>query len=337
MPWKGETDPYKIWLSEIILQQTRVAQGLPYFNRFVQAYPTIQSLAEAPDTAVFKLWEGLGYYSRCRNLLSCARQVITEYQGNFPRHYNDIIKLKGIGPYTAAAIASFAFGLPHAVVDGNVIRVLARYFGIETAFDTTAGKKLFANLAAELLDRSQPAAYNQAIMDFGAVVCTPAEPACHTCVFAANCVAFKTQMVKQLPVKEKKLVKKNRYFHYYLIRAGNEMLVRQRLAKDIWQGLHEFYLVESNSAGEWEQVSVNNNLPFLQSCLSEISIKGETFKQQLTHQNINARFTELLCKEKIEAPEGYQWMNAADISHLAFPQIINSYLVNASKAKISLF
>src|ERR1700749_1524911 len=178
MPWKGEKNPYKIWLSEVILQQTRVEQGWSYYEKFVETFPTIHDLATAPEQKVFKLWEGLGYYSRCKNLIATAKRIDTEYKGVFPSTYEELLQLKGIGPYTAAAISSFAFGLPHAVVDGNVNRVLARDFGIETPFDTTEGKKIFSILAQELLDKKNSSAYNQAIMDLGATVCTPRNPLC---------------------------------------------------------------------------------------------------------------------------------------------------------------
>jgi len=183
MPWKGEKDPYKIWLSEIILQQTRVEQGLEYYNRFVKVFPEINKLAKAPDKKIFKLWEGLGYYTRCRNLITTARFIVKEKKGVFPQTYEEIISLKGVGPYTAAAISSFAFNLPHAVVDGNVYRVLSRVFGIKKPVDSTEGKKYFNGLANELLSKEQPGIYNQAIMDFGAIICKPSSPLCTACVF----------------------------------------------------------------------------------------------------------------------------------------------------------
>lgn len=204
MPWKGEKDPYKIWLSEIILQQTRVEQGLSYYNNFIKTFPDIQQLAKAKDEKIFKLWEGLGYYTRCRNLIASARFVAKEKKGKFPDSYEEIKALKGVGPYTAAAISSFAFNLPHAVVDGNVFRVLARVFGIDKPTDTTEGKKYFTQLAEELLDKKRPGLYNQAIMDFGAMICKPASPLCATCCFKKHCIAFQRDRINELPVKEKK-------------------------------------------------------------------------------------------------------------------------------------
>src|SRR4030095_7742264 len=190
MPWKGESDPYRIWLSEIILQQTRVGQGMDYYQKFISGFPTIQDLANAPEKEVFKYWEGLGYYNRCRNLIAAAKKIALEKKGLFPSSYDQLLQLPGIGPYTAAAIASFAFGLPYAVVDGNVERVLARYFGISTPVGSVSGKKLYSALAAELIDRKEPAAFNQAIMDFGATVCKPQNPLCKTCVLAKNCQSY---------------------------------------------------------------------------------------------------------------------------------------------------
>ncbi|MGL6267505.1 MAG: A/G-specific adenine glycosylase, partial [Chitinophagaceae bacterium] len=206
MPWKGEKDPYKIWLSEIILQQTRVEQGWDYYNRFIDAFPSVNDLANAPDQVVFKLWEGLGYYARCRNLLHTARTISTEYKGSFPETYDEIITLKGIGPYTAAAISSFAFGLPYAVVDGNVLRVLSRVFGIQDPIDGKKGKDALTDMAEKLLDKKSPGLYNQAIMDFGAVICKPALPLCDTCPVQRVCVAHKKRLVDKLPVKSQKIV-----------------------------------------------------------------------------------------------------------------------------------
>jgi A/G-specific adenine glycosylase len=337
MPWKGEKDPYKIWLSEIILQQTRGAQGMPYYNRFIQFYPTIRDLAAAPDEAVFKLWEGLGYYTRCRNLLACARQVVAEHGGIFPHDHEKILSLKGIGPYTAAAIASFGFGLPHAVVDGNVTRVLSRFFGIGTAIDSTEGKKLFSSLAGELLSEKDPAAFNQAIMDLGAVICSPNLPSCSICPLQNSCVAYHEGLVDQLPFKSKKLQKKNRYFTYFIISAGERKLVRQRIEKDIWQNLYEYFLVESESTNTWEQVVAASHLPFATNDISEVIIKGPVFKQQLSHQTIYGRFIEVNCYREFIAPGNYEWKSGIEIKNLAFPRIINSYWQDSAQGSFSLF
>ena len=247
MPWKGEKDPYKIWISEIILQQTRVQQGLAYYNRFIKTWPDIKSLAAATEQEVYKLWEGLGYYSRCRNLIASAKYINDKLGGRFPEKYEDILSLKGIGNYTAAAIASFAFNQPYAVVDGNVVRVLARFFGIEVPVDTTEGKKLFSALAANLIDKINPAEYNQAIMDFGAVVCKPAQPLCDDCPLQKKCIAYQKKSVNILPVKEKTISKRERFFNYLVVKQGIKYMLNKESDKDIWQNLYEFILVETES------------------------------------------------------------------------------------------
>ena len=244
MPWKGEKDPYKIWLSEIILQQTRVEQGLDYYHRFIQMFPDIRQLAKAKDALIFKLWEGLGYYSRCRNLIDTARFISKELDCRFPNSYQSIRELKGVGPYTAAAISSFAFNLPHAVVDGNVSRVLSRVFGIEKPVDSTEVKKYLSTLAEELLDKKQPGIYNQAIMDFGAVVCKPSIPLCSICPFNKTCFAFLNDKVKKLPVKSKRITIKERWFYYLVIEGENGVIIQQRKSKDIWNQLYEFPMIE---------------------------------------------------------------------------------------------
>jgi A/G-specific adenine glycosylase len=297
----------------------------------------VAALAAATDDAVFKLWEGLGYYSRCGNLLACARQVMDQHSGKFPRNYDQILQLKGVGPYTAAAISSFAWNLPHAVVDGNVIRVLARYFEIETPFDSTGGRKLFFGLANELIDQNQPAAWNQAIMDFGATVCTPANPGCLQCPLQQGCCAFKSDKVESLPVKTKKPAKKTRWLHYIIFRFEDKLLVRQRLSKDIWHLLYEFYLEEFYSVKEWEATAVETNSPGIKPRIKEIIHRDGVFKQQLTHQTVIAKFTEVKLLQKFEAPAGYQWLDNNAVRQLAFPRIINAWLAAENQAAVSLF
>jgi A/G-specific adenine glycosylase len=286
MPWKGEKDPYKIWLSEIILQQTRVEQGLDYYNKFIKAFPDVHKLAKAPAKKVFKLWEGLGYYSRCRNLIISAKYISKELKGNFPDSYEDIKALKGIGPYTASAISSFAFNLPHAVVDGNVYRVLARIFGIHTPVDSAAGKKKFVDLANKLLDKTWPGLHNQAIMDFGAVICKPV-PLCDQCPFKKNCFAFLNNKINKLPVKKKKITTKKRWFYYLVMEFDKKTAIRERTGKDIWQQLFEFPMIEMDkerslknilTAAEKYGLLPKNNYEF-------ISI-SPLYKQQLSHQLI---------------------------------------------------
>lgn len=324
MPWKGEKNPYFIWLSEIILQQTRVQQGLPYYNRFTEKYPNVGALAAADDDQVFKLWEGLGYYSRCRNLLKTARIVSNDYAGKFPADYELLLKLPGIGPYTAAAIASFAFGLPEAVVDGNVYRVLARFFGIDTPIDTTIGKKIFSAKAFELLAHKESALYNQAIMDFGATVCLPNNPLCGVCVFNKQCAALLNNQIEILPVKEKKLAKTSRYFYYGLIQCKDEILIRQRNDKDIWQNLFEFFLAESDEPRE----NVSEWLADKFASVSEVSLRFQSisggYKQLLTHRKIEGKFVQFTLEKKADIV-GYNWIKLKDLHKYAFPIFIQQY------------
>jgi len=328
MPWKGEKDAYKIWLSEIILQQTRVEQGLEYYHNFILNFPTVNDLAAADEKRVFKLWEGLGYYSRCRNLIASARLIVEEYDGIFPDNYEDILKLRGVGPYTASAIASFAFNLPHAVVDGNVYRVLARVFGIDEAIDSTTGRKNFHQLANELLDPKQPGKYNQAIMDFGATVCKPAAPLCHHCTFQTYCKAYADNRVQQLPVKEKKIKQRGRYFYFFVIQYGSKLALRERLGKDIWQHLHEFPLVELPQNAEVDK-AIEEALN--RKWVTENSIvKPDTtvYRQKLTHQSITAVFINTKIKRLPDALKNYDWIETGSLSAYSFPKIINDYLNN---------
>lgn len=325
MPWKGERDPYRIWLSEIILQQTRVEQGWSYYEKFLQAFPRIEDLAEADDAAVFKLWEGLGYYSRCRNLLATAREIVGERKGRFPQTFDEILQLKGVGPYTAAAIASFAFNEPKAVVDGNVQRVLARYFGIRKPIDSTEGKKEFARLAQSLIDKKSPASYNQAIMDFGAVCCKPQLPLCQDCIFNNSCVAYEKGLVNSLPVKAKAVPRKERWFYYFIVHYKGAYYVRNRKSRDIWQHLHEFVLLESAApipepVRQWEFVrkSFGRNPD-----IREISPVRE---QALTHRSIKGQFIRVELNKPLKEPGDYELVEESRLAHLAFPRFISRYL-----------
>ena len=327
MPWKGEKDPYRIWLSEVILQQTRVAQGWAYYDRFIQKYPTIQQLAKAPDEEVYKLWEGLGYYTRCKNLLFTARQIAKERKGVFPDQYEDILALKGVGPYTAAAIASFAYNLPHAVVDGNVFRVLSRFFGIDTPIDSTEGKKQFTGLAGTVLSQKEPGAFNQAIMDFGATVCKPFSPICSECPLQNNCQAFAEGLVNQLPVKEKTLLRKHRWFTYFLFENKGKLLLHQRTAKDIWQNLYEFYLLESDELIRWDDKSVVDWLK-QQNGIDKavvVSISNPRI-QELTHQQIKGQFIRVQLPVVPAFLKKYTWQPLGSLRSLAFPKLITQYL-----------
>jgi len=333
MPWKGEKDPYKIWLSEIILQQTRVDQGLSYFNKFVKTFPTVKDLAKAPDREVFKLWEGLGYYTRCKNLIATARYIHEDLNGKFPDQYEDILALKGIGPYTAAAIGSFAFNLPYAVVDGNVFRVLARYFGIEIPTDSTEGKKIFSTLANELLDKKLPGIYNQSIMDFGAIVCKPQLPLCGDCVLKENCTAFLKEMVQQLPIKEKSITKKTRWFYYLVVELEENVYVRKRGAKDIWENLYEFILIETKDALFLE--NMNAVKEFFGEVEFELLQISQIYKQILTHQIIRGQFIRVKIKQRIEI-KGYDIVRKKALIKLPFPKYISNYLTDKN-VSLNLF
>lgn len=324
MPWKGETDPYRIWLSEIILQQTRVEQGLAYYQRFTETYPTIHALASARDEEVFKLWEGLGYYSRCKNLLATARHIVEHLNGIFPSTYDEIIKLKGIGPYTAAAISSFAFNEKRAVVDGNVQRALARYFGITTPIDTPEGKKLFTAIAQSLIDDQFPALYNQAIMDFGATICKPRNPLCNICVQAYDCEAFRKGFVHDVPVKQKVLKIKTRWLYYFYIESGDSVLIRKRETKDIWQNLHEFVLLESDGEHPDPENALLGKL--LQHQSYTVLARSELHTQQLTHQHIKGRFYRVKLNGELPLTGNYRLVKKININEYAFPKFINSYL-----------
>ena len=326
MPWKGEKDPYKIWLSEIILQQTRVEQGWEYYNRFVSTFPDVKKLAKAPEEKVFKLWEGLGYYTRCKNLIATAKFIAGEKQGIFPNTYDDILNLKGIGPYTAAAVASFAFNLPHAVVDGNVFRVLARYFGIDTATDSTIGKKLFTELAEELLDIKQPGIYNQAIMDFGAVICKPQNPLCTQCPLKNKCVALLQDKVHLLPVKAGKLAKKLRWFYYFIVESNGKVYVRKRGPKEIWENLHEFLLLETERLMSLEEIKAT---PFFKNISGKnkavVLHVSKMYKQQLTHQTLQGSFIQLKLAQEPDL-KGYKAVTYKEMKKLAFPKFITGFL-----------
>ena len=323
MPWKGEKDAYKVWLSEIILQQTRVEQGWNYYEKFIQQYPTVIQLANAKDETVFKLWEGLGYYTRCRNLLYTARVIRDNYNGRFPSDYKAVLNLKGIGNYTAAAIVSFCFNQPYAVVDGNVLRVLSRFFGIETPIDSTEGKKLFSKLAQECLDTACPGEYNQSIMDFGATVCKPV-PACRQCPLQKHCIAFNTNKVSVLPVKEKSIRKKERWFTYFVFSYKDKTFVQQRTAKDIWQNLYEFYLEETLTDPGWSHQKIKHWLHEKNILLSKEAVIIPAKKQVLTHQVIHGYFIFTELKTLPSALNG-AWLSEKEIKHKAFPQFIHQF------------
>lgn len=328
MPWKNETDPYKIWLSEIILQQTRVEQGWNYYLRFIEAFPTVQDLAAAPENKVFKLWEGLGYYSRCRNLIASAKTIVNDFNGIFPSSYESILSLKGVGPYTAAAIASFAFNLPHAVVDGNVQRVLARYFGNQTPIDSTEGKKWFSEKAQELLSKKHPATYNQAIMDFGATVCKPQQPLCSDCPLQQHCAAFQTNTVSLLPVKSKKIVVRDRYLNYFALVYKKRVAIHLRTGKDVWQNLNEFALLESSTAATDTAALKKYLKQELKLSSFRIEEGADPIKHKLSHQTLHVKFYVVHVESRPNLGKDFQWISRKEIELFAFPKVIVNYLPN---------
>ena len=303
MPWKGEKDPYKIWLSEIILQQTRVEQGWKYYDKFIATFPDINKLATARDEKIYKLWEGLGYYSRCKNLIETARFISKKLNGKFPDEFEDILSLKGIGNYTASAIASFAYNLPYAVVDGNVFRVLSRVFGIKKPIDSRDGKKVFSQLAFELLDKNHPGIYNQALMDFGAVVCKPQNPICNNCVLRDHCFAFKNDLVNKLPIKEKRVKITTRWFNYLVIMYDEKIYIRKRAGNDIWKNLHEFALIETNADSSPKRLLAKaEKEKILKKDSYKVVSISPLYSQQLSHQKIMGRFIKLTLKKELNIP-----------------------------------
>lgn len=327
LPWRQTRNPYPIWLSEIILQQTRVVQGLPYYERFLEAYPTVIDLANAPEQDVLRLWQGLGYYSRARNLHQTAKHIAYQLNGTFPASYKELLKLKGIGPYTAAAIASFAFDERVAVVDGNVYRVLARIFGIGLDIASTEGQKKFAQLASELISETAPALYNQAIMEFGAVHCTPTSPDCLLCPFQGACEANLTGRVSQLPVKLKKTKVRERHFNYLVFIKNNRWALKQRTERDVWQQLYDFYLVETHDNAEsFDSLS----LPALLQdtlCHSIITEPTQTYTHILSHQRIFAKFWKVELPSDFDdtLPSNLHYYDQEEIESLPKPVLISTY------------
>lgn len=327
LPWRKTSDPYIIWISEIILQQTRVDQGIGYFLRFVDRFPDVLSLAKASEQDVLKLWQGLGYYSRARNLKSAAEYIVDHHKGVFPVNHADILKLKGVGSYTAAAIASFAYKQCYPVIDGNVMRVIARLYGIEHSVHSGEGKRLIAETAQKLIDKKEPDIYNQAIMEFGALQCTPSSPNCENCIFSIECVAYNTGKVSEIPRRKSEIIRKNRYFNYVVIRDKNRIILKKRSGKDIWQNMFDFPLIESND----KLMTIGlKNIPGLVS-EKEVPYKTKRVSEWkthlLSHQKIHARFHELHCDvDNFYLPVDWKIVQVDEIKDYPLPKLIETYI-----------
>ncbi len=317
LPWRETNDPYFIWLSEVILQQTRVDQGISYYYRFIERFPTLKDLADADLQTILNHWQGLGYYSRARNLHQTAKFISSELNGVFPESYAELIKLKGIGPYTAAAVASFAFNENVPVVDGNVYRVLSRHFDIEAAINSTTGVKLFKSLAETLIDPKRPALHNQAIMEFGALHCTPKKPKCSTCVLQGSCLTFANKTINERPVKTKKQAVRNRFFHYLIFNIEGNTYLQQRKGRDIWEELYQFPLVETESDGPLD-VSHSAHLDHIVEISSPLT-------HLLSHQRITARFYHIVPSEVKPETDWILIQNSA-IQDFPIPRLIDKYL-----------
>lgn len=324
LPWRESSDPYLIWISEIILQQTRVAQGYDYYLRFIERFPDVETLAAADEDEVLKYWQGLGYYSRARNLHAAAKSM----NGVFPKTYTEVLALKGVGEYTAAAICSFAYGMPYAVVDGNVYRVLSRYFGIDTPIDSTEGKKLFAALADEMLDKEHPAIYNQGIMDFGAIQCTPQSPNCMFCPLADSCLALSKGLVAQLPVKLKTMKTTNRYFNYIYVRAGAYTYINKRTANDIWKNLFELPLIETTTpmseeeflaSAEFKALFAPGEKPVIRSVCRNV-------KHVLSHRIIYTNFYEVTLPEESASFSNFLKIKEKELDKYAVSQLLHKLM-----------
>ncbi len=326
LPWRNTTDAYKIWLSEIMLQQTQVAQGLNYYLKFINEFGTVTQLANATEDKVLQMWQGLGYYSRARNLHATAKMISENYNGVFPNNYNEIKKLKGIGDYTAAAISSIAYNLPYAVVDGNVYRVLSRLFNINTPINSSQGKKYFQQLATEILNINTPSLHNNAIMEFGALQCKPKNPQCETCPLQTNCLAFANNTMQLLPVKDKKIKIKNRYFNYIVFNYKDYLYIQKRTEKDIWQNLFEFYLIETTTTVD-EKTLLNSDEFKKVSSAYELIKTSHLKKHILSHQHIYSTFYEISVAKPLIF-EQFIKIKKSDLGNFALPQLIVKYLQN---------
>lgn len=333
LPWRDIKNPYKIWLSEIILQQTRVAQGLPYYLKFVEKYPSVYALASAEEQEVLRLWQGLGYYSRARNLLKCARQVVDNFNGQFPENYSELLKLPGIGKYTAAAIASFAFGEKVAVVDGNVYRVLSRLFGVDKDISASSALEYFKNLSEQLIPDDQPDLYNQALMEFGATVCLPGLPECTTCTFNDFCFAYEHKSQQNFPVKLKKIKVRDRKFFYVLMYNSYGCMMKQRNLKDIWGGMYDLLWVDTKDLEDLSALSRNGEIDNIMNEAQEV-YNSARMKHILSHQRLETSFVNIYVDELPEAltvkDQQLTFYSWETISSLPKPVLINNYFKERS-------
>ena len=328
LPWRNTTDPYLIWISEVILQQTRVNQGLEYYKRFVERFPTVKELAKSEEDEVLKYWQGLGYYSRARNLHKAAKQISENFNNIFPRIYADVRNLAGIGDYTAAAITSLAYNQPYAVVDGNVYRVLSRLFEVSTPIDSGKGKKEFAELALHLLSKSDPALHNQALMEFGALQCAPVSPDCQNCPLQSACQAFATNQAGNLPVKKHKTKTSNRYFNYLFIQYNKSTFIQKRTAKDVWQNLYEFPLTEADKLLDLEELTANKEFQNLFSNIDRVELTKTTnpIKHVLSHRVIIAQFVSVNISESNNQLEKYINVPLTKIDNYAVSRLMEIFL-----------
>jgi len=327
LPWREVNDPYKIWISEIILQQTRVKQGWDYYTRFIERFPDVKTLAGAEEVEVLKYWQGLGYYSRARNLLVAARMIMTQFEGKFPEDYDSILKLKGVGEYTAAAIVSFAWNKPYPVVDGNVFRFLSRLLGIREAIDTVHGKKLFTQIAGKLMNVERAGVFNQAIMEFGALQCIPVSPECNVCPFVESCYACNSNQVAHFPVKQNKIKTKTRYFYYFHIRFEDYTYLNKRAEKDIWQNLYEFPCVESEESLSFEQLqqTVQFQKLFPPSMQIQCKLVIANKKHILTHRILYADFYEVIVEKETESLSAFTKILSKDIDIYPVHRLMQFY------------
>lgn len=327
LPWRNTRDPYIIWVSEIILQQTRVIQGSDYFRRFIERFPSVDLLAAADEQEVLKLWQGLGYYSRARNLHNAAKDIMHRFKGVFPNNYTDILSLKGVGEYTAAAIASFAFRLPHAVVDGNVYRVLSRLYSIEEPIDSGRGKKLFTAFAQELLDEKHPDTHNQAVMELGALQCIPSNPDCDSCPIKSFCLAYADRSVANFPVKQGKTVVKQRFFNYIDVRYGSSIYLNKRTGNDIWKNLYELPLIETDESIGWEDLQKHVDWKNIIGKSKNIQIEraGITLKHVLSHRIINATFYRIIVDDDSFLEKSYEKVEVVDLPNYPVSRLVEKY------------